>query len=404
MSHPSTAPGLPFRVVAIDALRALTMLLMIFVNDLGTLTGIPAWLEHVPAAADGMGLADIVFPGFLFIVGMSIPFAVRNRQQRGDTAWQIARHTAWRGFALLLMGIFLVNGEYILAADTGLARGWWNVIACTAFILIWNQYPKTWNARLVNSLKAVAALVLLYLAFIYRGGDPGSPVHFNTWWWGILGLIGWAYLVAALLFIWCKGNERVLFIGWLLSIALCAANHARLLPGEGLLHQLLSPIGAGAMTAFTIGGALASQLFWRERNKPAFSYSRLLLIFSAIAIVFLALGFLSRPLGGISKIRATPSWVLICSAISLFSFLLVYYITDVNRQTAWFSLIKPAGTETLLCYLVPYYVYAVISFTHWSLPAWMLTGATGLLKSALFAWLVVAFTGLLTKRFLKLRL
>ena len=56
------------RLASIDVFRALTMLLMIFVNDLGTLTNIPLWLEHTKAAEDGMGLADTVFPAFLFIV------------------------------------------------------------------------------------------------------------------------------------------------------------------------------------------------------------------------------------------------------------------------------------------------------------------------------------------------
>ena len=56
------------RLKSIDILRALTMLLMIFVNDLWTLTDIPGWLEHKAAHDDGMGLADVVFPAFLFIV------------------------------------------------------------------------------------------------------------------------------------------------------------------------------------------------------------------------------------------------------------------------------------------------------------------------------------------------
>ena len=52
------------RIASIDILRALTMVLMIFVNDLGSLRGIPAWLEHVEPGVDGIGLADIVFPAF----------------------------------------------------------------------------------------------------------------------------------------------------------------------------------------------------------------------------------------------------------------------------------------------------------------------------------------------------
>ena len=64
---------------AIDMLRGLTMFLMVLVNDLWTVDRVPAWIEHTAATQDGMGLADIVFPMFLFSVGMSIPYALELR-------------------------------------------------------------------------------------------------------------------------------------------------------------------------------------------------------------------------------------------------------------------------------------------------------------------------------------
>ena len=59
----------------------LTILLMVFVNDLGRAA--PSWMHHIqPPDADGMTLADVVFPWFLFIVGVSIPLAVAGRVAR----------------------------------------------------------------------------------------------------------------------------------------------------------------------------------------------------------------------------------------------------------------------------------------------------------------------------------
>ena len=83
------------RIASIDILRALTMVLMIFVNDLGSLRGIPVWLEHVESGVDGIGLADVVFPAFLFIVGLSLPYAIDNRRKKGDTEWQLVMHVNW---------------------------------------------------------------------------------------------------------------------------------------------------------------------------------------------------------------------------------------------------------------------------------------------------------------------
>lgn len=392
------------RIAAIDILRALTMLLMIFVNDLWSLKEIPEWLEHVSASADGMGLADVVFPGFLFIVGMSVPFAIRARQQKGDSPLTITAHIAWRALALLLMGVFLVNGEYINEAASGMHRGWWSVLACTGFILIWNQYPKTWNKILVYGLKALGAATLLMLAFRYRGGEGDQLRGFSTWWWGILGLIGWAYLLCALIFNWSNGKISVLWAAWILGMALCAANHLQWLPSSGILRAIIGPIGEGSMPAFTLGGAIASQVFWHELNQKPFQWKRLVTYFSIAAIILFAIGFLTRPIWGISKIRATPSWVMICSAIMLFVFLFIYWLTDLQKKETWFKVIRPAGTETLLCYLIPYYVYAVIGFTGWSLPSALLTGPVGLMKSLCFALLVILLAGLLTRKFIRLRL
>src|SRR5687768_188062 len=114
------------RIASIDILRALTMVLMIFVNDLWSLTDIPLWLEHVSRDEDGMGLADVVFPAFLFIVGTSLPFAVSSREKKGDSNLQIIGHIIMRSVALIVMGVFLVNGENINAEATGMHRLLWN--------------------------------------------------------------------------------------------------------------------------------------------------------------------------------------------------------------------------------------------------------------------------------------
>ena len=67
------------RVRSIDAFRAVIMFLMIFVNDIEDIPNTPLWMHHVADEVDGLGLADIIFPAFLFIVGISIPFALQNR-------------------------------------------------------------------------------------------------------------------------------------------------------------------------------------------------------------------------------------------------------------------------------------------------------------------------------------
>ncbi len=70
------------RVFSIDIMRGITLCLMLLVNDLFE-PGVPAWMVHTKAETDGMGLADWVFPGFLFMAGLSIPYAMAARKQKG---------------------------------------------------------------------------------------------------------------------------------------------------------------------------------------------------------------------------------------------------------------------------------------------------------------------------------
>jgi len=116
-----------------------------------------------------------------------------------------------------------------------------------------------------------------------------------------------------------------------------------------------------------------------------------------IALLLIAFGFATRPEWGISKIRVTPSWTAICAGISILAFVLLHFIADVKGQTRWAAIIAPAGSSTLTCYLMPYFTYALVELLGWSLPAVLTDGLIGLLKSMLFALLVIQFTGLLNR-------
>src|SRR5215475_3188421 len=78
------------RVASIDALRGLVMFTMIFVNDIAGAPKeiVPAWMKHFHGKS-GMTFVDLVFPAFLFIVGMSIPFGLGARLGRGEALGKI---------------------------------------------------------------------------------------------------------------------------------------------------------------------------------------------------------------------------------------------------------------------------------------------------------------------------
>ncbi len=399
-SSPTTVLPAPARIASIDILRALTMILMIFVNDLWSLKDIPAWLGHVESGVDGIGLADVVFPAFLFIVGLSMPFAIAARRKKGDTDFELVKHVLVRTIALLVMGVFLVNGETYNANATGMARYFWNPVCCLCFILIWNSYPKTANRIAVYSAKAAAMLTLLIFAYIYRGGPDDDIRHFGPQWWGILGLIGWSYFVSGLATIFARNNFYVILSVWIFFGVLSMVSHAGLIPE--FFSFIPDPILGGTLAGLTMGGVLTAFIFqyYRDRNDNK-TLTIVLLVFSAVLII---LSILTRPYWGLAKLGATPAWLFLCSAFTILAFIVVYWIADVKAKAHWFNLIKPAGTDTLLCYLMPYFAYATLRMSGLHLPEVILVGGIGLLKSLSFALLCAVLTGWLSKAGVKLKL
>jgi predicted acyltransferase len=390
------------RIATIDILRALTMVLMIFVNDLGSLKGIPLWLEHVESGVDGIGLADTVFPAFLFIVGLSLPYAIDNRRKKGDTELQLVWHVITRTIALLVMGVFLVNGESINYQATGLAPYLWYPLSCISFILIWNVYPKNANKALVFTAKAIGIINLIILAYIYRGENHGEISGFAPKWWGILGLIGWSYLAAGLITVFSKNNFIAILCAWVFFALLSMGYKAGFVPRDSFINFIPNPILGGTLTGLTVGGVLTTLIFrhFRKKNDNV-KMTLTLLGFTALLI---ALSIITRPYWKLAKLGATPAWLFLCSAFTIIGFVVIYWLCDVKRKAHWFNFIKPAGTDTLLCYLIPYFLYAIFRAVHLHWPDVIITGGVGLLKSLGIALLCVFITGLLNRGGVRLKL
>ena len=125
IADPSSIAASQERVASVDALRGLVILLMIFVNDVAGVGRAPSWLKHVGVDADAMTLPDIVFPAFLFIAGMSIPLSLQRASASGQTKARLVLKVLARTFALLVMGVMMVNGE----SHNPWYRGSWGLLA-----------------------------------------------------------------------------------------------------------------------------------------------------------------------------------------------------------------------------------------------------------------------------------
>ena len=386
----------PKRLLSIDVLRALTMLLMIFVNDASGVSNIPAWLDHAKETEDALGFADIIFPAFLFIAGLSIPLAIKSRIGKGDSTLQVLFYIISRSAALLIMGFYHVNLENYSAASI-LPKAVWEILLTLSFFMIWLDYPETMAKAKKYTIMGFGLALLITLAIIYKGGDFAHPHWMHTSWWGILGIIGWSYLICALAYYFSKGKLTALIIIWAVFVGINIASHA---------HLHLDPlpiIGDCSAMVLTMGGVVTISLYVHlvkiEKTQ------KLWLLFGVLGIVLIAGGLIIRPYTeGISKIRSTPAWIFISSGITILMFELFIYLVDIKGKINWFKAIRPAGTSTLTCYLIPYFQVALLELFNVAYPSIFNSGIIGLLRSLATALIIIWLVGLMEKRRLRLKI
>jgi heparan-alpha-glucosaminide N-acetyltransferase len=411
------------RVTSIDALRGLVIFTMIFVNDLAGAPAriVPAWMRHYHGKS-GMTFVDLVFPAFLLIVGMSIPFAIGSRVEKGEPLWKTVAHIVSRTFCLLLVGILMVN-ETPDSAKLGWSGALWSTLMFLSAILAFSTLSAPSSAeacgkrqrvlRAVSvSLRCLGFACLIYLALAFRGEKDEriitlSPFVIRTSWYGILGLIGWAYLVASVAFLAFRGNRTALLGCMVLLFCLYPADR------KGAFDDfwLAQYVGIGEMLGSHAAIAVAGVLLASVLTDPETATTRARASFTAWFIAACAAGaLLLHRLYGINKNNATPSWCLWACAITAALWLLFYLLADVSPGSVPARLARPfavAGQNVLLAYLLSEMLPSALDWL--GLDAWygrLAEPALGwaIARSAACAVLVLAMTTCLNRLGFRLKL
>ena len=390
------------RIRSIDAFRGITILVMIFVNDVSGVSGIPAWMKHKAADADAMTFVDIVFPAFLFIVGMSLPFAINNRLAKGDSFWKLQGHILWRTLGLLVLGVFMVNAEggYNEKA-MGISIAVWSLLFYLCAILVWNVYRfknKTWT----YFLRGIGVIGLIVLAWVYRAGEDGKQ-GLTPHWWGILGLIGWAYLFSCIIYQLMRGRILLLLLSAALCIAWYAISRSDSAKGVPVLEWMAARSGHAAHTSIVLCGVVLSLLFFDQhiikKINLRFIYALLFALAAAVA------GYFLRPYYTISKIYATPTWCLYSVAICTILFSILYWLTDILKYDKWTHFFQPAASNALLVYILPAIImYLQIWLGLYFMPASFHEGILGIAWSLCYALIIMLLAMGLNRLKIKLQL
>jgi heparan-alpha-glucosaminide N-acetyltransferase len=389
------------RVVSIDIFRGLTMAVMIFVNQLSDVRGLPWWTYHAHAQEDLMTYVDMVFPFFLFIVGMSMPLSVTQRLKRNPSLPALWLHVVLRVLGLLVLGLILANAEKCDPGQMPISGSLWALLGLLCAGLYLNVYEKSDRFPAYPTIVRFIGLlgVIVLLAIFRRATPDGHSAWIDFSYPEILGLIALSYLAVSILYIPTRRWIWMQPVWFVLLASLCVFSTAKILAFPDRVPLYFWPFGNGAMACIIMAGVVTSLICVGSEPNPR----RAIGFAACFGLLMFAAGRILTPLG-ISKIRATPTWSLYSIGAAVLMFALLYWACDVKRWTSWAFFVRPAGENTLTTYLLPdlwYFLSTALGITF--IDTHFVAGWPAVVKTFAFTFAILGIAWALTKSKVRLQ-
>lgn len=330
------------RLLSLDVFRGLTIAAMILVNNPGDWGNVYTPLLH--ADWHGCTPTDLVFPFFLFIVGVSIALALSKRKARGDNQAAMLRKILTRTALIFAIGLFL-NGFPYFNFSTIRIPGVLQRIAIVYGISATLFLKMNWKTLAYTG----AGLLLLYWGLMTLVPTPdGYPPNLDP----ETNLGAWL--------------DRTLLSGHLWR-------QSKVWDPEGLLSTIpaISTSISGILTGLWI-------------KSPQNDYKKLVGLFGFGTIAIL-LGLCWDLVFPINKKIWTSSYVLYTSGIALLGLALVYWIVDILQYKAWTKPFVVYGMNALFVFVLSGLIAKALYYIKWE----DATGNTITLKGWLYDGLFV---------------
>lgn len=337
MTVANPAPSPTKRLLSIDALRGITVAFMILVNNNGSETASYRALNHAPWS--GCTPTDLVFPTFMFIMGVSLVLSLFPQFERGATAATILPHAIRRFFLLLFFGL-VVNGFPFFHLSTLRIYGVLQRFAVCYILAVLILLATRKAAVMVGIAAACLIGYWVLLRFVPIPGH-GIPVRDFPLLDRDINLTAWL--------------DRHIFPGRLYEVTR---------DPEGLLSDLpaLSTVLLGMITGVWI----------RSTRAPLAKAIGLL----AAAIILLLAGYVWGLSFPINKKLWTSSYVLFAAGWSLFGLTVMWFLIEVRKLPArWFTPAFVFGMNAIFAYvlseLLAGAVSSILITPHLSLQQWI---------------------------------
>jgi predicted acyltransferase len=296
------------RLVSLDVFRGITIAGMVLVNNPGTWSSIYWPLEH--AEWNGWTPTDLVFPFFLFIVGVSITLAFARRVEEGSVRRDLYLKVIKRTAIIFGLGLFLNGFPYFQLGTIRIAGVLQRIAIC---YLIASLIFLTTKVR--TQLLIAIALLIVYCLVMTRLAAPGYAPGDLTKEGSIASFVDRVLLGPH---IWKQG---------------------KVYDPEGLL----STFPAVATTLF---GILTGH--WLRSERPRLE--KVVGMFVAGA-VFVALGWAWNPFFPINKSLWTSSYVLFTAGLALQFLALCYWLIDIKGYRKWAWPFEVFGVNALALFV-----------------------------------------------------
>lgn len=296
------------RLVSIDVFRGMTIFFMIIVNTLGSWKYAYPFLLH--AKWDGLTPTDLVFPFFMFIVGMAMAFSFRKYQRGSRGEW--IRKILKRTVLIFLIGLLLnwfpffnksLDQLRIFGVLQRIALGYGLAALLVVFVK---------KAHLIY----VTAIILIgyWLLLIFGGGE--SPLSL-------------------------EGNlvRRI-------DLLLLGENHVYGGYGipfdpEGLLSTI--PSVATVLLGYLLGQILLLEIIPSEKLKKLGVWGLILMV---LGVVWNFIGF------PINKPIWSSSYVLVTAGLAALIMVGLIYLIDIRKSEKWSYMFKVFGLNPLFSYVM----------------------------------------------------
>lgn len=313
------------RLRSLDVFRGLTVALMILVNSPGNHTSY-SQLDH--SAWNGCTATDLVFPFFLFIVGVSIAFALPKRLERGETRGALLAHAAKRAAVLFALGVFF------------------------------NAFPFTparlASLRVLGVLQRIGLCYLLAAAFflyLSRAGLAAAAAGLLLLYWALLRFVSVPGFAAGDLSI--QGNLPA----WFDHLMIGSRHMYRPdMDPEGILSTFPA-------TATTLFGVLAGMRLKEAQGKP-----RIIAALAVSGAVLCGLGLLWSNWFPLNKALWTSSYVLYTGGLAVLLLMGCYWLVDVRKSQGWIAPFEAFGVNALAAYFLSILFIKILVYTKLTLP------------------------------------